>query len=140
MRNASPWRWLLLFAGLAAMSGCAQLPGGTTYAPVQLDQRLAAERYLAPASDPDGVARTRALEGGWVKMGTERHTASAPAVVAASREEPPDTSTVQMSTLQPPSGPPAGVASDPNRPRTLWDKQPWEVELDKKVRGICRGC
>jgi hypothetical protein len=140
MRNASPWRWLLLFAGLAAMSGCAQLPGGPAYAPVQLDQRLAAERYLAPASDPHRVAQTRALDRVWAKMGTERRNAAAPAVVAASPEEPADTATVQMSTLQPPPGPPAGAVSDPNRPRTLWDKQPWEVELDKKVRGICRGC
>jgi len=141
MRNGSPSRWLLLLAGLAAMSGCAQLPGGSAYAPVQLDPRLAAERYLAPASDPGGVAQTRALEGVWARMGTERQTAPAPAVVTAKREEPVvHTSSVQMSALEPPEGPPVNTASDANRLRTLWDKQPWEVELDKKVRGICRGC
>ena len=141
MRNPSAWRWLLLLAGLGAISGCAQLPGGSAYPPVQLDQRLAAERYLSPASSPDRVAQTRALEGVWAKMGTERHTASAPATVTAEREEPViHTSSVQMSALAPPDGPPATTASDANRPRTLWDKQPWEVELDKKVRGICRGC
>ena len=140
MRNASPSRWLLL-AVLAAMSGCAQLPGGTAYAPVQLDPRLAAERYLAPASDPDRLAQTRALEGAWARMGTERRTASPPPVVAADREEPViHTSSVQVSALQAPDGAPAGAVSDASKPRTLWDKQPWEVELDKKVRGICRGC
>jgi hypothetical protein len=141
MRNASPSRWLLLLATLAAMSGCAQLPGGSAYPPVQLDSRLAAERYLSPASDPDRVAQTRALEGVWAKMGTERHTASAPPVVTAKREEPVITaSSVQMSAIEPPPGPPAGTVLDASRPRTLWDKQPWEVELDKIVRGICRGC
>jgi hypothetical protein len=141
MRNASPSRWLLLLAGLAVMSGCAQLPGGSAYPPVQLDSRLAAERYLSPASDPDRVAQTRALEGVWARMGTEGHTASAPAVVTAKREEPViTTSSVQMSAIEPPPGPPAGMVSDASRPRTLWDKQPWEVELDKTVRGICRGC
>jgi hypothetical protein len=141
MRNAFRSRWLLLLAGLGAMSGCAQLPGGTGYPPVQLDPRLAAERYLAPASEPDGVAQTRALEGVWARMGVERHAASAPAVVAASREEPViHTSAVQMSALQAPADPPANPVSGANKPRTLWDKQPWEVELDKTVRGICRGC
>ena len=122
------------------MSGCAQLPGGSGYSPVQLDPRLAAERYLSPASDPGGVAQTRALEGVWAKMGTEGRATSAP-VVAASREEPVvHTSSIQMSALQPPAGAPVGAVPDPNKPRTLWDKQPWEVELDKTVRGICRGC
>jgi hypothetical protein len=141
MRNASSSRWLLLLASLAAMSGCAQLPGGTAYPPVQFDPRLAAERYLSPASAPDGVAQTRALRGVWAGMGTEGRTASAPPVVAASREEPVvHTSSIQVSALAPPEGPPVGAVSDPNKPRTLWDKQPWEVELDKTVRGICRGC
>src|ERR1700746_3455749 len=128
MRNASPSRWLLLLAGLGAISGCAQLPGGTAYAPVQLDPRLATERYLAPASDPDGVAQTRALEGVWARMGTPGHTASAPAVVTATREEPVDhTSAIQVAALQPPAGPPANAVADASKPRTLWDKQPWEV-------------
>jgi len=142
MRNASPWRWLLLLAGLAAMPGCAQLPGGSAYAPIQLDPRLTADRYLSPASDPDGVAQTRALERVWAKMGAGGHTASAPAVATARREEPViHISSVQMSALGPPAGPPpANTAPDASKPRTLWDKQPWEVELDKKVRGICRGC
>jgi hypothetical protein len=96
---------------------------------------------LAPASDPDGVAQTRALEGVWARMGTPGHTASAPAVVTATREEPVDhTSAIQVSALQPPAGPPANAVADASKPRTLWDKQPWEVELDKTVRGICRGC
>ena len=141
MRNAFPTRWLLLLAGLAAMSGCAQLPGGTAYGPVQLDPRLAAERYLAPASDPDGAAQSRALERRWAGMGAEGHPAPAPAVATAARDEPATaTSSVQMSALAPPASPPAGAASDGSRPRTLWDKQPWEVELDNIVRGICRGC
>lgn len=141
MRNASASQWLLLLVGLGAMSGCAELPGGSAYAPVQLDPRLAAERYLAPASEPDGVEQTHALEGVWARMGAEGHTASAPPVVAARREEPVSaTSAIQTSALQPPADRPANPVSDGSRPRTLWDKQPWEVELDKVVRGICRGC
>jgi len=146
MRKAPPSRWLLLLAGLGAMPGCAQLPGGTAYAPVHLDQRLAAERYLSPASDPEAVAQTRALEGVWARMGTEGHTAEdhtaqAPEVVTAKREEPVSrTSPIQMSALQPPDNPPVSGVSNASKPRTLWDKQPWEVELDNMVRGVCRGC
>lgn len=150
MRNAYLSRWLLLLAGLAALPGCAQMPGGTAYAPVQRDPRLAAERYFSPPSEPDGVAQTRAIERAWAKMGTGGHTARTPAVATARREEPTatahrdgpvvHTSAIQMSALQPPAGPSANTASDASKPRTLWDKQPWEVELDKVVHGICRGC
>jgi hypothetical protein len=138
MGNALRWRWLLL-AGLGALAGCAQMPGGTAYAPVQLDPRLAADRYLAPASDPDAIAQTQALSGRWAKMGNGTPAAS-PAAVTASREEPVvHTSTVQMSTVQPPASPPVS-APGANTPRSLYDKQPWEVELDNVVRNICRGC
>jgi hypothetical protein len=141
MRNASPSRWLLLLAGLAAMAGCAQLPGGSAYPPVQLDPRLAAERYLAPASGPDGLAQTHTLETHWTAMGNGQPRDSAPAVVTATREEPViRTSSIEVPAPAPPAAPPAGAVSDGSRPRTLWDKQPWEVELDSIVRGICRGC
>jgi hypothetical protein len=140
MGNALRWRWLLLLAGLGAMAGCSQMPGGPAYAPVQLDPRLAADRYLTPASDPDGVAQTQALSGRWAKMGNGRPAASPRAAVAAKREEPVvHTSSVQMSTGQQPASPPAGT-SGASTGRTLYDKQPWEVELDNVVRGICRGC
>lgn len=141
MRNGPPWRWVLLLAGLAAVSGCAQLPGGSAYPPVQLDPRLAAERYLSPASAPDGVAQTHTAETVWTKMENGTPADSAPAAVTATREQPViRTSSIEISAPQQPAGPPAAAVADPNRPRTLWDKQPWEVELDKTVRGICRGC
>jgi hypothetical protein len=141
MRNESPSRWLLLLAGLTAVSGCSQLPGGSTYPPVRLNPGLAAERYLSPASAPDSVAQTHTAETAWTRMGNGTPADSAPAAVTATREQPViRTSSVEVSTLAPPAGPPAAAVADPNRPRTLWDKQPWEVELDKTVRGICRGC
>jgi len=140
MANALGPRWLLLLAGLGALAGCAQMPGGTAYAPVQLDPRLAAERYLSPASVPDGVAQTHAVETAWTKMGNGTPAAPAPPVVAASSAEPVvRTSSLQMSAVQQPAGP-AVSASGAGTGRSLYDKQPWEVELDNVVRGICHGC
>ncbi len=138
MRN--PSRWLLLLAGLIALTGCAQMPGGPGYSAVQVDPRLAGHRYLAPAADPDGLAQTHALQGAWAKMGNRAGARSTPPVVAASSEEPViHTSSVQMSAVEPPANPSLGTPGA-SAPRSLYDKQPWEVELDKKVRGICRGC
>lgn len=142
MRNASSSRWLLLLAGLAglaALAGCAQMPGGAGYSGVQVAPHLARERYLVPASDPDRVAQTHALEGDWAKMGNDTSARSTPPVVAASDEPVIHTSSVQMSTVEPPVNRSLATPG-PGAPRSLYDKQPWEVELDKMVRGICRGC
>jgi hypothetical protein len=140
MGNALRWRSLLLLTGLGATAGCSQMPGGSAYAPVQLDPRLATERYLAPASDPDRVAQTRTAEAAWTKMGNGIPATYSPAAAAVTREEPViRTSSVQMATVQQPAGPPVS-APEASTPRSLYDKQPWEVELDKTVRGICRGC
>jgi hypothetical protein len=116
------------------------MPGGTAYAPIQLDPRLAADHYLSPASDPDGLAQTHTTQAAWTKMQDGSPAPYTPAAVAAKREEPViRTSSVQMSTVQPPASPPAS-ASGASTGRSLYDKQPWEVELDNMVRGICRGC
>ena len=140
MSNALRSRWLLLLVGLGALPGCADLPGGPGYAPVRLDPGLAAERYLLPASDPDGVAQTHTLETVWTKMENGAPAAYTPASVAANREEPViHSSNLQSSTVQPPPGPPASTSGATTR-RSLYDKQPWEVELDNLVRAICRGC
>ncbi|MBV8753228.1 MAG: hypothetical protein JO328_10270 [Hyphomicrobiales bacterium] len=140
MGKALRCRWLLLLAGLGAMAGCSQIPGGIERAPVQLDPRLAADYYFAPASDPDTIAQTQALSGRWAKMGNGSPAAAPQAAVAATRAEPVvRTSNVQMSTVQPPGAPPLSP-SGASTGRTLYDKQPWEVELDNMVRNICRGC
>jgi hypothetical protein len=140
MVYALRWRLMLLLAGLGALAGCAEMPGGTGYPPVQLDPRFAADRYLAPASASDALAQTHTAESTWNNMGNRTRPASPPPVVAASREEPVlHTSSVQMSAPQQPDGPPVSATGASTR-RSLYDKQPWEVELDKIVRGICRGC
>jgi hypothetical protein len=130
MRSGYWSRWLLLLAGLAAMTGCAQLTGGTVHAPGGADSRLAAEQY---------TAQVRALATVWAKMPDGIEGASAPTVVAAPRERPL-ARPVQMSAIEGPADPPVTMTSGATTRRSLWDKQPWEVELDKVVRGICHGC
>jgi hypothetical protein len=122
MRNAYRSRWLLLLVGLGALSGCARV------------------------TDPDPImlAQVRSLAEAWAAMPDASETAlagaSTPAPAAVTRERPvTQTSAIQSEGQQPPS-PSVGAAPATTTRRTLWDKQPWEVELDKIVRAICRGC
>jgi hypothetical protein len=140
MGNALRWRLLLLLAGLGATAGCAQMPGGSAYPPIQLDPRLATERYLSPASAPGAAVQTYTAETAWTRMANRAPPASPRATVTASRGEPViHTSSLPMAAVQQPAAPPVS-ASGASTPRSLYDKQPWEVELDNVVRGICRGC
>jgi hypothetical protein len=119
MRNACGWRWLLLLAGLGALAGCA---------------RLTEPDFRIPAQIP-------VLEAGWAKMPNGSDVASIPASVPAPRGQAIiPTSVIRTPATQPVAPPPAGSASGATTRRSLWDKQPWEVELDNLVRSICRGC
>jgi hypothetical protein len=146
MRCASWSRWLLLLAGLGAVSGCAEMSsagfthGQSAYAVSPSDPRFVAAR------DPSLLAEARA-EKRWAGKRDGRDTASTPALAAApmpeaTPREPPVVATgaIRMSELQPVSSPPVTAASGTTTRRSLWDKQPWEIELDKIVRSICRGC
>lgn len=140
MRNAYWSRWLLLLAGLGAVSGCAEMSsagfthGQSAYAVSPSDPRFVAAR------DPSLPTEARA-EKRWAGKRDGRDTATTPAAATPSREPPvAATGTIRMSELQPASSAPVTAASGTTTRRSLWDKQPWEIELDKIVRSICRGC
>jgi len=145
MRNAYRSRWLLLLVGLGALAGCARVTGGPAYAPGPTDLRLVAERYASPDPDPVMLAQERYLAGAWAGMPDGSETAlaltSAPTALAGATVERPitDTTAIRAPEVQQPASPPVSAGAATTR-RTLWDKQPWEVELDKIVRAICRGC
>lgn len=143
MCNACGWRWLLLLAGLGAISGCAQLTDGVAYVAGHLDPRFLAERHPSPEPDFRIPAQIPALEAGWAKMPNGSNgsdVAPERAVATAPREQPVILSAASRTTE--PQATDAPVASTPGTTlrRSLWEKQPWEVELDKLVRSICRGC
>jgi hypothetical protein len=141
MRHASWSPWLLLLVGAGAVSGCAQMSsagfthGQSAIAVAQTDPRYVANPYTAPekrrAGNRDG---SRAVSN--VPL------AAAPLPETARREEPVVTATasIRTSELQQPAGRPVTDAPENTTRRSLFDKQPWEVELDHVVRGICRGC
>ena len=140
MGNAYRWR-LLLLAGLAALAGCAQLPGNAGYVHSGADPRYVAEAYASSGPDPHILAETQALEARWAKMPNTFDARPTRAVATAAREQ----SIVRAAVTGPvaaqqTASAPAGNGSGPTTRRSLWDKQPWEMELDKVVRGICRGC
>ena len=105
-------RWLLLLASLGAMTGCARSTIDVPYPPTGPDPRV--------------VMQTGALEADWTKMA--RASEAPPTLAARPREGQ------QVAT------PSAADGSGAPLRKSLWEKQPWEVELDKTVRGICRGC
>ena len=142
MRHASWSPWLLLLVSAGAVSGCAQMSsagfthGQSAIAVGQTDPRYVANRYTAPEK------RRAGMRNGTGAPAPRALAARPPPVVAASREEPVVTATpsIRTSELQQPAGAPVTDASGAATRRSLFDKQPWEVELDNVVRGICRGC
>jgi hypothetical protein len=138
MGNAYMWRWLLP-AGVAALSGCGQLPGDTAYVRSGPDPRYVAEAYASPGPDPHILAETQALEAHWATMSDTFDVR--PTRVAAAREQPIAHAEVSAPVAGEQTAPaPVGNGAGATTRRSLWDKQPWEMELDKIVRGICRGC
>ena len=146
MRCASWSRWLLLLTGLGAVSGCAEMSSaGFTHGQSAYTVNPSDPRFVA-ARDPSLLAEARA-EKRWAGK-RDGSAAARPKALAttpmpeATPREPPvaATGTIRMSELQPASSPPATAASGATTRRSLWDKQPWEIELDKIVRSICRGC
>ena len=151
MRDPSFSRWLLLLAGLGAVSGCAQMSsagythGQSAYAVGQSDPRYV--RYTVPGQYPSVLAEEQALEKRRAGMRDGSDAATAPvlaasrAPVVAPREQPvAATAAIRTTELQQPGNPPVAASSGATTRRSLFDKQPWEVELDQVVRGICRGC
>jgi hypothetical protein len=140
MSNPYRSRWLLVLAALGATAGCARITDGGAYVPSERDPRFVAERYASPQPDARTLADMEALAAGWNKMPEETDAAAATAV-ATKRERPRTrTAAIPPSQIQQPPGPSAGAASTLAPRRSLWEKQPWEVDLDSVVRGICRGC
>jgi hypothetical protein len=135
MGNAFRPRWLLLLAGLGAMTGCAR---STVEVP-----------YPSYGPDPRIVAVTHALETDWDRKARLAEASPSRIVArAAAGEEPvrapaapaPQATPATQATPQRVASSSAGDAAGTPPRRNLWDKQPWEVELDRTVRGICRGC
>lgn len=132
---------LLLFLASLALAGCTQLPGDAAYVRNGPDPRYVAEAYASPGPDPHIVEETQALGAHWAKMpegiepGSVAAVSTTPAerpVIRASATATPD----DQRTAPTPAGKDSGVTTR----RSLYEKQPWEVELDKVVRGICHGC
>jgi hypothetical protein len=128
MGNAYRSRWLLLLAGLGVMTGCAQSTDRGPFASYEPDPRV--------------IAGTHALGADWARMARLAEVNPSQTIARA----PTSGQLVRAPTAKAPerqrvASPSVGdaVAGPPPR-RNLWDKQPWEVELDKTVRGICRGC
>jgi hypothetical protein len=120
-------RWLLLLASLGAMTGCAQ---STVDVP-----------YPLHGPDPRVLAQTHVLEADWTKIARVSEARANRAVAAAAADE----KLAHSRAARPPEGQPVASSSaadgrSPPLRKSLWDKQPWEVELDKTVRAICRGC
>jgi hypothetical protein len=129
------------------MSSAGFTHGQSAYAVGPSDPRYVGDRYTAPEPDPTRLAAARALEKRWAGKRDGSNEARAPALAAAPmpeaapREQPVGAAgAIRMSELQQPSSPPAPAAPGATARRSLWDKQPWEIELDKIVRSICRGC
>jgi len=133
-------RWLPLLASLGATAGCAQISELAEYTRRAPDPRMLAETY--PLSEPDSrvIAETAALEGEWAKMPTTMDVAPSSTSLSTPPAPHPLLTSVARAEAKPPVGSPAGASSTEAPRRTLWDKQPWEIELDQIVRSICRAC
>jgi len=134
-------RLLLFLAGVGTLAGCAQLPGDSAYVHKDPDPRYVAEGYASPEPDPHILSETQELEAHWAKMPDGIEPGSVPAVSAAPTERPVIRASVAHIPEDQRTAPaPAGKDSGATTRRSLYEKQPWEVELDKVVRGICHGC
>jgi hypothetical protein len=120
-------RWLLLLASLGAMTGCARSTIDVPYPP--------------NGPDPQVLVQTGALEADWTKMARASEARPNRGVaVAPAAQQPAHGLAARPLEGQPVASPSAADGPGPPLRKSLWDKQPWEVELDKTVRAICRGC
>lgn len=141
MSKAYRLRSLLFLAGVGALAGCAQLPGEAAYVRGGLDPRYVAESYASRGPDPYVMAETQVLEERWAKMLDGTEPGSVPAVSAApAKRSVIRASVAEIPNVEPMPPAPAGKDSGATTRRSLFEKQPWEAELDKVVRGICHGC
>ncbi len=112
MRQGQALRWLLLAAGVGLAGGCAR--------PMDV-------AGLAPPVP--SVAASRTLAADWDRMG--RLAAGFPGVARSARspQAAPEMAAPVGSALSlSPSG------------KIIWPKEQWEIDLDKKVYNMCRGC
>jgi hypothetical protein len=129
MRTGNAAARLTLIAGFGAWTGYAQ------------------PSFALP---PEPTAQTRALAADWARMGrmAEKRTTRRRTVARASAAKPvtselaiaPIDSSKRDQIASSSGKAVADVPVEQPKRRTLWDKQPWEIELDKQVRAICRGC
>ena len=86
-------------------------------------------------AQPQAVAAARPLAADWNRL----------AELRSQFVQRRSLTRVAASTDVPVADPPRSAAGDgssgPKIPASvLWPKEPWELELDKVVRNICRGC
>ena len=114
--------WLSLAVVTSFVGGCARV----------MDSRGALE------AQPQAVGASRSLAADWNRLAEPgRRTQVAQTRASLTR--------VAASTDVPGAEPQRSAAGDggsgPKIPASvLWPKEPWEIELDKVVRNICRGC
>jgi hypothetical protein len=141
MCKAYRTRLLLLLAALGALAGCARSPGDAAYVRKAPDPGSVAEGYALPGLDPHIPSATQGLAAHWARMPDGIEPGSASAVSAAPTERPVIRASVARAPEDQATAPaPAGKDTGATTRRSLYEKQPWEVELDKVVRGICHGC
>jgi hypothetical protein len=95
--------------------------------------------YPSYGPDPRIVAETRALETDWDRIARRADAIYRIPARAAAGDETVRTAPAPAPQRVASSSIGDAAAGTPPR-RNLWDRQPWEVDLDRTVRGICRGC
>jgi hypothetical protein len=96
--------------------------------------------YPSHGPDPHIVAVTHALEADWDRKARLAEPRPSRVVARVAAGEKPVRAPAPEATPRRVANSTAGDAAGTPPRRSLWDKQPWEVDLDRTVRGICRGC
>jgi hypothetical protein len=95
--------------------------------------------YPSNGPGPRIVAVTQSLETDWDRKARLAEARPSRVVARVAAGEEPVRAPAAPAPQRVATSSAGDTAGTPPR-RNLWDKQPWEVELDRTVRGICRGC